>query len=456
MRRFHLELDELSNLLAKGFRDETRRAEVLTHLSGPCATCRRCLGQRAAQSAQDSPVVRRNEQDAVIWALRREVLLHRIGDSVLKELRPIHRHWARRTAETPLAFTRLMLEEGFEAGLTEPARAVLIGEKSLRILEQASSLEEVEADSYRDARALAHIYLADTQQEMGAYEGAAESFRHVEALLAAQRHAVLGTHTSAVTPTAGVSTVLRGDISPMGLEVLATAEEVRAGFELARGLPERALDHLETAGQLLAEGGRIEGRGAEHLLRRGRVLSQLKRFAEAREVLAQAMAELPVSVSPRLQLEVIHHQAALELQDGDWGRAYELLIEFKGLYRDHGPPLMQVQRGWLLARVAYLTNCDQLARPRLLAALEGFQRLGRDVEAVHVLMDLVRCSVRMNLPADDFLPIRKDLQRLLKSPVCHQISTEIWKNFLREALEEGWYLPWMKDILDGSSGNSAH
>jgi tetratricopeptide (TPR) repeat protein len=451
----HLGSNELDEILKQGFRDKRRRATVLTHLAGPCPACRGILRRRAVGVSLDSPVVRPDEQDAVVWALRREVLKIRLGESVLAELRPAHSHWARKTGQAPLAFARLVLEESFEAELLEPAAAVTIAEGSLHSLETASTLAKVQNALYQDVRALARLHLAGAQQEMGEFEAAADLFRQSwKILTAGGSAAAVACRLRASSAELGADL---GEPEPAveGLEVLAMAQELRAGLDLAQGLPWQALDRLKTAGWLL-KGVRIPGRRSEHLLRRGRVLSQLKRFSEAREVFADALTGLPVPSSPRLQLEIIHHQAALELQDGDCTRTYGLLIEFKDLYLDHGAPVMKVQRCWLLARVAYLMDCDRLALPRFRQALEGFQRLGCDVEALHVLMDLIRCAVRMGRPPDEFLTLRKELHSLLESPSCRLVSVEMWRKFLHEALDEGWSLPWMEGLLDASLGSSIH
>ena len=446
----HLEARDFQSLWTTGFPESRWRHRVLDHLVRGCEVCLEGLRGPVPDLPEESP----KAVDPVVHAFWRLATFFHQGGRATRDLRSIHRLALSLAAEgRPSAFARLVLEEAFLCGRSHRSASVWeeMASAAFRGIEAVADSAVVGSRKY-DLRALARLYLAEARQVEEGPDGVAVLLAEALAIL---RSGGSGREVLRALERGGlgwIETLDRAVAQPEegtreGLEIVAAFLERRAELDAVRWVHWQAFDRLGQAAEILNRLA-LGDRWSECALRWARKLLHVGHRHKARPLLTKAAAELTTAAPPWLRLEIVHHRAALEAEEGDYHQVLGRLTEARSLYAEHASPVMAMQRLLLLGRTYLVSRNHQLAVESFRTAFEGFFNLGRDEEALHALEGLLRVNFLLFRPPEELLDLRPRIHRLLGTTAGLRLARETLAGLVAEGQRKGWAVEQLEAWLE--------
>ncbi len=413
----HFAADELQDALATGFSDADRLRAIFHFGSMRCDVCWRILkelaGSGAAETCLERPP-RHRGIDPVLAAIHRLITTYR-RPATLDQLRPVHRFWLDHAKTQETGFLRLVLEESRQHALEHPDTGLATARQTLALVKRLP-LKDL-GRRWQDLEILAQMYLGDEHRANG------------ERDLAAQQLAAVQTKSGTGDP----------ELEATRLEIKAELAQTNGQYTLATGLLDRALTLLSST--------EIEGRKAETLVLLGLMRLRRRDDRGAKEVLQQALLEMPLGKNLPLRLRTLQHLAMAELRSRNFNAAGEHLAAARLLEANYTTPLLQAQRLWTEGNLHLETNRLADAEEPLRSSLERFRMLGRPLDAAQVLVSLGRLYA-LSGRIQEFSGLEHQFRPLLAAPATRRWVLALRERVVRWAGEAGVSLQSNSELLD--------
>lgn len=409
----HIEPGEVSDALWHGFGDSERRRQVFLHFWAGCPSCHERLKAEGEPPRTGPP-----SEDPLVLTLRAWLAVRDGPEDVLRSLWPTPRHVLEGAPDERSRFRRAFVELGYEAATHRPPQEALEILKS--VLRDVSEPRIEPSEELHDLRGLALAYLAEAFQVRRDFLQADEHFGRAEEELG------------------------KGSGEP---EVLATVYELQADLLQAQGAGDEALRRLESAGRLLARTETFSGRLSEHLVRKAIALHRAgdskaaETFAEARSTLAASGVR-----APRLEIEIVHRLAGMDVAEGRFEKALGRLREIEPLYREFPTELVDVQRRWLEGTSLFRLGRYTEAEGPLVEALRGYYRLQLWEGATYAFLSLGQLFA-VTGQMRRFEDFEEEFVSLLWSPVHVRNTLERLRRAVRIAKELEIRVPQLHEAL---------